>query len=285
MNTKKHEENRVSKNLDYMHTFRLLTIFVIVFFIICFIIFAFIPEQVGFSLSTGGWDWLSFVGGLAGVLIASWGVIVTIKNNQEMAIQQAALSVKPILNIAVFNNFCLHIPCNLQGVYLPYSVSNGEIIVNDDFLFLSNMTHNFENDSEQCLLQIKNIGLGSAMNICVRMYKILNIAGQSPSEYEIISVEEFYNNVKFGEPLKRCDMGSITSEVFYEIPQFHLNNSADSFNIVMGQRTFSGDKAYYIFELKYQDAYENINYVQYHHLLVKEKMCMYFSTSAQKIVR
>lgn len=284
MNSKRCGENKANKNLDYMHIFRLLTIFVIAFFIICFIIFAFVPEQLGFSLPTGGWDWLSFVGGLAGMLIASWGVIATISNNQEVAMQQAVLAVRPILNIAVFNNYSLQFPCNLQGIYLPYSVSNGEMTIDGDFIFLSNMSHNFKNDNQQCLLQLRNIGLGSAMNIHIRIYKIQSVAGQDPSKYETKSVEEFYDCVELRTDPKRCDRGSITSETYYEIPQFHLNNSTDSFNIVMGQRGFSGDFAYYILELAYQDAYENTNYVQYHHLRIEEKKCMYFTTSAQKII-
>ena len=279
------EKNKANKNLGYMHIFHVLTIFVIVFFIICYIVFAFVPEKAGFSFPTGGWDWLSFVGGLAGMLIASWGVITTIDNNHEVAMQQAVLSVRPILNIAVFNNFQLQFPCELQGIYLPYFVSNRVVTIDGDFLFLSNMLHNFEKDNQQCLIQLRNIGLGSAINIRVRIYEIQSVAGQEPSKFEIKSIEEFYNNIKLGKaPKIKYAGGSIISESVYEIPQFHLNNSTDSFNIVMGQREFSGQSAYYILELVYQDAYENTNYMQYHHLRIEEKMCMYFSTSAQKII-
>lgn len=283
--SKRECEKKASTGSGYTHIFRSLTIFVIVFFIICAIIFALIPEQVGAFLPTGGWDWLSFVGGLAGVLIASWGVIATIDNNHEVAMQQAVLSVRPILNIAVFNNYQLQFPCDLQGVYLTYSVLNGVITIEGDFFFLSNMLHDVENDKHQCLLQLRNIGLGSAMNIRVRIYKIQSVAEQEPSQFGTASIEEFYNSVKVGEsPKIRYDGGEIISDPHYEIPQFHLNNSTDSFNIVMGQRTFLGQPGYYILELVYQDAYENTSYLQYHHLRIEEKMCMYFPTSAQKVI-
>ena len=271
-----------------MHTFRVLVVVVLIFFAICYIYFAVIPEHTGFSFPTGGWDWLSFVGSLAGVIIASWGVAATIESSRIQAEDDAAKAVRPILNISVINHFKMEIPNLIQGIYLPYSVKNGTVRLEDDFYYLSNVDEVFPDES-QCLLQIRNIGLGSAMNIRIKLYKIKSIADQNPENYALEDVETFYNSIQLDhkatplilESNVQSKHNNIGTDVYYEFPSFHLNNSTDVFNFVFGQRSFSGTPAYYLLMITYTDTYEARKYLQQHHLKLDDKRCWYFSASRQ----
>lgn len=282
---RKQNKRKVS---SIMHTFGVLVVIVCVFFAICYVCFALIPECTGFSFPTGGWDWLSFVGGLAGVIIASWGVAVTIESSRALTEEEVTKAVRPILNISVVNHFQFEIPSTMQGIYLPYSVSDGTMNLRDDFYYLSNVDEVFPDES-QCLLQIRNIGLGSAMNTQIKLYKINSIAGQKPEDYIPEDVETFYSNIQLDQnaiPLiweanAKSKQNNIGTDVYFEFPSFHLNNSTDVFNFVLGQRSFSGRPAYYLLKITYTDTYDNGKYLQYHHLKLDDKRCWYFSTSGQ----
>lgn len=274
-----------------MHTFRVLVFIVCVFFAVCYVCFAVIPECTGFSLPTGGWDWLSFVGGLAGMIIASWGVAVTIESSRVLSEEEATKAVRPILNISIVNHYKFELPNTMQGIYLPYEVKDGTINLNDNFYYLSNVNKVFP-DASQCLLQIRNIGLGSAMNTQIKLYKIKSIAGQKPESYDSEDVETFYSNIQLNPKAKsliwssdpNSDKNSIGTDVYFEFPSFHLNNSTDVFNLILGQRSFSGECAYYLLKITYTDTYEKGEYLQYHHLRLGNNLCWHFFTSGQMAI-
>lgn len=273
----------------FSQTLTHMVIVVIIFLVISYVFFAIIPEYTGFSFPTGGWDWLSFIGSLVGMIIASWGVSFTIESSNKSVKEETCKAVRPILNISVINNYEFKFPLTINGVYIPYSVSNGTIKIEENFYFLSNITHKFS-DSSLSLLQIRNIGLGSAMDVHIKIYKIDKIFDQEPENYNPKSVEDFYNGIKLNENAESLVYNTIheetenfvTSEFFYEIQPFHLNNNTETFNILMGQRGFSGKTAFYILNITYSDMYGEKKYQQYQHICFADNQCKYFSTSSQK---
>lgn len=276
---------RGNKKESVMHTFKMLIVIVLLFLLVCYIFFAVIPECFDFSFPTGGWDWLSFVGALASIIIASWGVSVTIESSRKVAEEEAFKAVKPIINVSVFNDCNSDVMKNNQGVYLPYSVDGGTIELKDNFCYFSNMTQK-RNDKSRCLLQFKNIGLGSALNIEVKIYKLYKLGQQSINDYKTVSVENFYKDINLNKDAKRLKFDSkkackITENVYFAFPPFHLNSTTDSYSLVLGQQSFSGGSAYYIFDIMYTDVYESKTYRQYHHLRFEESICKYYSTSSQ----
>lgn len=275
------------KKKTIMHTFMQLVIVILCFSVLCYIYFALIPSWSGFSFPTGGWDWLSFIGGLASIIIAGWGVAVTIESSQAVSNEESIKAVRPFLNISVINHCNPAIPGTIQGIYLPYSIADKTLTLEDNFCYLSNMTSN-HNDPSQCMLQVRNIGLGSAMNIRVRIYKILSVGGEPPECYNAENVESFYKDVEINKnaTILTYDSNntnvrhSIDANVYFELQPFHLNNSTDIFSIVMGQRSFSGDPAYYLLKITYDDTYHT-SYLQYHHLYLNNRICKFYSTSPQ----
>lgn len=275
------------KKKSIMRTFMRLIVVILCFSLLCYIYFAFIPSRTGFSFPTGGWDWLSFVGGVASVIIASWGVAVTIESSLAVSNEESIKAVRPFLNIFVMNHCNPTIPGTMQGIYLPYSIADETLILEDNFCYISNMISNHD-DPSQCMLQIRNIGLGSAMNIRVRIYKILSVNGISPASYDAENVETFYKSVEINKNAtiliydSNNTNNSIDTSVYFELQPFHLNNSTDVFNIIMGQRSFSGNPAYYLLKITYDDTY-NTSYLQYHHLYLNDRICKFYSTSPQFI--
>ena len=275
------------KKKTIMHVFKRLIIVLFCFSVLCYIYFALIPSWSGFSFPTGGWDWLSFLGGIASIIIACWGVAVTIKNSQAVSNEESIKAVRPFLNISVINFCNPTIPGTIQGIYLPYSIADETMILEDNFSYLSNMIRNY-NDPSQCMLQIRNIGLGTALNIRVRIYKILRVGGKPPECYNAENVESFYKNVEINPNATILSYDSnnanichsIDTNVYFELQPFHLNNTTDIFSIVMGQRSFSGNPAYYLLKITYDDTY-NTRYLQYHHLYLNNGICKFYSTSQQ----
>ncbi len=44
-----------------------------------YLFFALLPEITRWSLPTGGWDWLGYVGIIFGLVITGWGIATTIE--------------------------------------------------------------------------------------------------------------------------------------------------------------------------------------------------------------
>lgn len=269
--------------------FSKMVIIVSAFWVIAYIIFALVPEYTGFSFPTGGWDWLSFIGNLVGIVIASWGVVFTIESSNKSAIDETSKAVRPILNTSIINNYKVPTSLNLNGIYIPYSVSDKMIKFDENFYFLSNISYNF-NDPLVSLLQIRNIGLGSAMDVHIKIYKIEKISEQDPAKHNINNLEELYNSIKVNDKARSFtynsnkDEGSnyISSDVYFEIQPFHLNNNTETFNILLGQRDFSGEAAFYLFDITYSDMYGEKKYQQYQHVCFTKEHCNYVLISSQK---
>jgi hypothetical protein len=196
--------------------------------IIIYLWFGILPEMTGFSLPTGGWDWLNFTGIIIGLVISAWGIIEAIKNNSDISKKQQIMASKPCLDVDPFSEFSFDSPNN---VFRVMEFSNR--IINKGFILLRS------NDKEipalfscDCNIKIRNIGLSTAFKITVTLFKLEKVDGLSSlDEIDKIGIDNFYDNVHVsnfiyyeGENLKKGNW--IIS------PAYNLNNNRDEFNLV-----------------------------------------------------
>ncbi len=240
----------------------------ILLFIFCVIVFEVLPN-CGFLIfnSDGTWDWLSFVGSLAGMLLACWGVVKTIESSQETIHQQAILSAKPLLYSSLFSGYDKTILDNNDGLFYNCSISNRNITIDPEYYYLSYLQQTQYSDVFS-VLRIKNIGLGAAVNI-------------SPTLYKVNLTEDKLNNIeKKGLPDIYAEV-SINNEPSYKLTSFSLNNDSSTFYIVFNQKTYTGNPAHYILTFSYADMYEK-KYTQKQYLLLNDLGCRPLHISEQE---
>ena len=236
----------------------------VILFITCFLVFEVLPDN-GIAFVNCNWDWLSFVGNLAGILLACWGVVKTIESSQQSTIDQAIYSAKPLLSISLFSGYDKTLLCKSDGLFYNFYISKREIRKDDSYNYLSHVQP--ERFSEAfSVLRIKNIGLGAAVNITPKLYKVLEME-ENLKKIETDGLKDIYNSV-------HSDSNSI------ELTDFSLGNDSSAFFIVFNHKERKGDLAHYILEFKYSDMYGK-RYIQKQYLLLHEQGCRPIHISKQ----
>jgi hypothetical protein len=218
--------------------------------VLIYLWFGILPEVIGFSLPTGGWDWLDFTGIIIGLLISTWGIIEAIKNNSVTSREQQIMASMPCLDVDPVSQFNAKNPKNVFR-----RMDFSEKIVNDGYILLRsneiNIPLNFTSD---CNIKIRNIGLSPAFNIIVTLFKLEKVNGVNCLD-DITKkyIDNFYDKV--------C----ISNFIFYEdqiqkndrwiiSPAYNLNNVGDEFNLVFDLSKVTNEN-HCILRFDYEDVY------------------------------
>lgn len=228
---------------------KIITLFAFVT-ILVYLWFGVLPEVVGFSLPTGGWDWLNFIGIIIGLLISAWGVIEAIKNNSTISRNQQIMASMPCLDIDPVSQFNIQ---NSKNVFRRMNFS--EKIINNGYILLrSNEVQIPLNFTSDCNIKIRNIGLSPAFNIIVTLYKLDSVRGvNNLNDITSRYIDDFYSKV--------C----MSNFVFYEdqiqknerwiiSPAYNLNNGGDEFNLVLDLKKVMNEN-HCILRLDFEDVY------------------------------
>ena len=243
-----------------------LFLYFVVLFIVCVIIFEILPDH-GVGYLNCEWDWLSFVGNLAGMLLACWGVIRTVESSQETARQQAILSAKPLLVTRLFNGYDMTYLQNMEGLFFDCKISDRSIDVGNKYYNLSDVISK-QYAKTFTVLRIKNIGLGAAVSISPSLYRV----DESEERIEVIEkegLEYIYESVK------------VAPKPYYEMTNFSLGNDSSNYCIVFNQLENDSKSAHCILKLCYSDMYGK-QYSQKQYLLLNSSGCRPLHISEQK---
>lgn len=212
--------------------------------------FALLPTWFDWSLPTGGWDWLGFVGVVGGFFIAGWSIT-----------KQQQLNVVPCLDVDAYTSFS---PSTQNNTFRSF-YENGEKIYNDGYTIIR--TPNKEkpdNFNVSANIKVKNKGLSTAFQVTAYMYELTSIDGiDSLENIDKYPVENFYDSVHYKnfEYYESKEESAKPIEHDWLIsPQYNLTTSdTGEFNMVF-DCTKINKKYHTILKFVFEDIHQNKYY-------------------------
>lgn len=100
-----------------------------VFVVISYVWFAVFPECIGFTLPTGGWDWLGFSGVIFSVAFAVWGICKQIEISNQQTKDQISSSNEQVKKQIIASNEQIErqITANNEQIERQIAASNAQI--------------------------------------------------------------------------------------------------------------------------------------------------------------
>ena len=100
-----------------------------VFVVISYVWFAVLPECIGFTLPTGGWDWLGFSGVIFSVAFAVWGICKQIEISNQQTKDQISSSNEQVKKQIIASNEQIErqITANNEQIERQIAASNAQI--------------------------------------------------------------------------------------------------------------------------------------------------------------
>lgn len=247
-----------NRNIRTNKLFKWLIVAILLFSLIIYICFAIIPEKTGFSLPTGGWDWLGYIGVIAVLIITGWGVIKSINENSIQNERNRELEIVPCLNVISYEK----VKDNAYNKVFRKIEDEKGILINDGYILLRDDSKKQPDDfTEKSNIKVTNLGLSTAFAIETYLYKLNSVEGISILN-NIIStpIADFYDKIDI-EKYCYLEDGKILNKDWLISPVYNLNNISSEFNLVFDLSNIKGEY-YSIIEFRYSDIYEN-KYYQY----------------------
>ena len=99
------------------------------FVVISYLWFAVLPECIGFTLPTGGWDWLGFSGVIFSVAFAVWGICKQIEISNQQTKDQISSSNEQVKKQIIASNEQIErqITANNEQIERQIAASNAQI--------------------------------------------------------------------------------------------------------------------------------------------------------------
>lgn len=231
---------------------------IVVFVVLCYLWFAILPEAIGWSFPTGGWDWLTYTAAVGSVFFAFRGIKLQLDANNKNVLKQQQLSVIPCLDVDAYTTF----DAQSKNNSFRYIKEHKGNLLNDGYIIIRDKSKMVpQNFTSHINIKLKNRGLSTAFQVEVYLCELECVEGLEDLEkIEHTPIINFYNKVKYSNYEYYEGSGGPIKTDWLISPQYCLtNNNEDEFNLVFDTSNIQ-HKYHNILKVKFEDIYKNSYY-------------------------